>query len=227
MSAEKGNGKPGMRLSPVQVLVFVAFLASIAGGWLLFKKTEAGRYEATHRVAQSRSEIRLSMIERHSAGKIAEEDYRLADLNGLSQAEYRAAGRNGEVIKVELLPYETFDVSFFFDQAVVDGIWELTNKPPRGDTSTTYTIAVYQLTDNLRGSRRFTFTDPQYWATTGGHQYTLHLDRRKPVPNLLQMSSTVLVDGRYEKLVSDFENFGAKGFRDRIAAARRRLEQGT
>ena len=216
-----------MRRNPVPPLVFLALLLSIAGGWWLFSKTESGRYDATRRIAQSRSEIRLSMTVRHRSGPISEEEYRLADLNGLSQAEYRAVGRNGVTVRVDSLPHETFDVSFLFDQAVVDGIWELASKPARGDTSSLYTISVSQLTDNQHGSHQFEFTDPHYWASTGGHQFTIHLDRTKPLPDLLRMSSTTLVDPRYEKLADDFERFGSPEFRERIADARTKIERGT
>lgn len=213
--------------NPVPPLVLLAGLVAIAGAWWLFDRTEAGRYESARQVAHSRSEIRLSMVVRHEIGPIAQERYQMSDLDGLSSSEYRAVGRDGISIRVESLPHETTDVSFFFDKTVQDGIWEITDQPPRGDTSTQYTLSVSQLTDNQHGSRTVTFTDPHYWATTGGHQFKLHLDRNKPVPNLLTLSGKSLVDPRYQKLVDDFRNFGSPTFRARIAGVQARLERRT
>ena len=83
------------------------------------------------------------------------------------------------------------------------------------------------MTNGKHGSHEFSFTDPHYWATTGGHQYTIHLDRNKPVPNLLQMSSTVLVEPRYEKIVDAFLDYGSEAFRSKVAAAQSKLRSGT
>ena len=105
------------------------------------------------------------------------------------------------------------DVAYLFGQTVQDGYWDLGDQPPRGDTSTQYTISVKQLVDGQHGEHQFTFTDPQYWATTGGHQFHITLDRNKPVPDLVSMKSTVIVEPRYGKLVDDILEFGSPGFR--------------
>jgi hypothetical protein len=209
--------------NPVSLLVTLALLAGLAGMWWLFKANESGRYDAARRIAESPSAIRLSMVVRHKIGAIAEEDFRMADINGASSSQYRAVARNGLAIKLDSLPRETYDVSFFFEKTVVDGIWELASRPPRGDTATSYAIDVYQLTAGQHGTRRFSFTDPHYWATTGGHQFHIKLDKNKPVPNLLELSSTVLVEPRYQKLVDDFRAFGSPEFRAKIAAIQARL----
>jgi hypothetical protein len=204
----------------------LAALVAIGGAGWLFAKTEAGRYAATSRVASSASQIRLGMTVRHERGPIAEEDYKMADLDGLSTSEYRAVGRNGTTIRVSSLPHETTDVSFFFDKLVVDGIWELPSKPPRGDTSTHYEISIYQLTQDKHGSHRFEFTDPHFWATSGGHEFEIHLDRNKPVPDLLRMKSKSLVEPRYLELVDDFTGFGSAEFRSKVASVQARLGHG-
>jgi len=95
--------------------------------------------------------------------------------------------------------------------------------PPRGDTTVSYTIAVYQLTDNQSGEHTFTFTDPHYWATTGGRQYHIHLDKDKPLPDLLTLRSTSFAEPRYGKIVHDFDAFNPPGFRATLAAARAKL----
>lgn len=208
----------------VTIFITLALLAALAGMAWLFEINESGRYGAAKRVADLPSAIRLSMVVRHASGAIAEEDYRMADLNGVSSSEYRAVSRNGLAIKLDSLPRETYDVSFFFERTVADGIWELSSRLPRGDTATSYAIAVYQLTGGHQGSRRFSFTDPHYWATTGGHQFHIRLDKRKPVPNLLELSSTVTVEPRYQRLVEDFRTFGSQAFRAKVAAIQARLE---
>lgn len=169
----------------------------------------------------------MSLTIRRQDGPIALEEYRMDDQSGLSTSEYRAVNRKGLTIRVEALPHETTDVPFLFDKLVQAGIWELRSKPPRGDTSTSYAVDVYQLTDGKHGSHAFGFTDPHYWATTGGHQYTIHLDRDKPVPNLLSMSSTVLVEPRYQKIVDAFVGYGSDAFRAKVAAAQEKLRSGT
>jgi hypothetical protein len=212
-----------VRVNPVPPLVFLAGLfAVILGAWFMVTQ-EGGRYAATRRVAASQSEIRMSLMIHHQNGPIALEEYRMDDINRLSTSEYRAVNRKGLSIRVEALPRETTDVPFLFDQLVADGIWELPTKPRRGDTATSYAVAVYQLTNGRHGSHDFAFTDPHYWATTGGHQYTIHLDRNKPVPDLLRMSSTVLVEPRYQKIVDAFQAYGSDAFRAKIAAAQAKL----
>jgi hypothetical protein len=212
-----------VRRSIVPLLVFLACLLAIGGGWLLFDRTQRAGYEAARRVAHSRSEIRMSLLIRHERGAIAEEEYRLENLDGVSSAEYRGVARTGMQIRIASLPRQTTDVSFLFGKAVLDGIWELPSRPPRGDASTRYEISVYQLINEQHGEHRFTFTDPAYWATTAGRQYRIHLDRSKPVPDLLLLEGTSLAEPRYERLVEDFLGFGSPAFRARIAATQARL----
>ena len=203
-------------------MTLAAFLA-VGLGWLLFSKTEAGRYDAARNVASAPSDIRLGLVISYASGPLVSETYRMEDRNGVSTSAYHVSGRNGLTVNVTTLPHETYDVSFFFEKAVQDGIWELRNRPPRGDANARYAIDVYQLNAGKHGSHAFSFTDPHYWATTGGHQFTIHLDRNKPVPDLLRMSSTTVVEPRYEKLIEDFTTFGPPAFRDKVAAARARV----
>ncbi len=217
-----------MRRNPVPLLVFLAgFLAVVLTVWFFTTSREAGRYAQTQRVLTSPSEIRMQLTIHRQSGPIVVEEYRLDDQSGLSTSEYRAVNRKGDSIRVEALPREATDVPFLFDKLVQDGVWELRSKPPRGDTATSYAVAVYQLTNGQHGSHGFTFTDPHYWATTGGHQYTIHLDRDKPVPDLLRMSSTVIVEPRYQQIVNAFEAYGSEAFRAKIAAAQDKLRRGT
>lgn len=217
-----------MLRNPVPFLVLVAALIAAGGFYGVFQTTVAPRYTNTHKVLASRSDLELAMRVSHDTGPISEEDYAMSDVDGVSKSSYRAIGRSGVQITIAERPRETLDdgpnVAYFFQEAVADGVWDLRSRPPRGDRSTHYQIDVYQLTGDQHGSHRFTFTDPHYWATTGGHQFHIVLDKNKPIPDILKLSSTTLVEPRYEKVVDDFRAFGPQSFRDKIAAAQTRLK---
>jgi hypothetical protein len=213
--------------NPIPPLIITLTVVALALAGYFFTKIDLPRMEATRAVLYSPSRIRLAMSVTYASGPLVEEDYSMSDTDGVSASSYRAVGRRGLQITVTERSRKTLDpgadVAFFFDKTVQDGIWELTTKPPRGDTSVRYRISIYQLTGGAHGSRVIVFTDPHYWATTGGHQYHITLDKNKPVPDLLQMTSTVLVEPRYEALVADFRGFGPQSFRDKVAAAQARL----
>jgi hypothetical protein len=216
-----------MRVAPIPLFILAACIVAVIGGWQLFVHTESGRYQAARQVAHSRSEIRVQLTIEHTTGPVAEETYRMTDINGVSSVEYRATNRAGTTVRVagpaRATKESTSDVAILFGELVQDGIWELEDRPPRGDTTTTYTVSVSQLVNGQSGEHHFTFTDPHYWATTGGHQFQIKLDKNKPVPDLVQMKSTALVEPRYGKVVDDFLGFGSPAFRATIAAQRARL----
>ncbi len=212
-----------MRTRLIPLIMTLLIVGAVAVASLLFANNERERYQAVQRVRAARSEIHLVFRMRHRSGPIADETYRIENIDGVSTAAYAAVNRTGVKITVDSLPHKTHEVAFLFGQLVQDGIWNLTTKPPRGDTSTSYTIEVAQLVNRESGSRRVTFTDPHYWATTGGHQFKIKLDKHKPLPDLLRMNSTVLVDTRYEKVVHDFREFGSPAFRAKVADAQTRL----
>jgi hypothetical protein len=213
----------------MSMFVAIALGIAVIGMWQLFAHTESGRYEAAHKVQQSRSEIHIGLTIVHDKGAIAQESYAIADVDGVSSVTYNVTDRAGKTVHVTAPAHKTkeygSDVAYLFGQTVQDGIWDLTNRPPRGDTSTHYTITVQQLVDGQHGSHHFTFTDPKYWATTGGHQFHITLDRNKPVPDLVNLKSTVTVEPRYGKLVDDIENFGSPAFRSTVAAWRAKANQ--
>jgi hypothetical protein len=213
--------------NPIPPLVLVLVIIGLVAAVAFFRSTEAHRYAATRRVLGQRSEIKLGMRVRYDSGPLVEEDYAMNDIDGVSSSSYRAVGRSGTRITITERPRATLEdgpnVAYFFGQVVQDGIWELAARPPRGDARTHYRISIYQLTDAQHGSHAFEFTDPHYWATTGGHQFHLTLARDKPLPDLLQMSSAVVVEPRYGKLVGDFRSFGPESFRSKVAAAQAKL----
>lgn len=212
--------------NPIPLMVLVVALFGIAAALVVFEHDVVPEEKEAQRVLDAPSRLQLGMTVSYKAGPLLEEDYTMSDVDGVSSSRYRALGRSGTQITVQERARETLDaanVAYFFQRAVQDGIWELTSKPPRGDTSATYRISVYQLTDGQQGTRDIAFTDPHYWATTGGHQFHIKLDPHKPVPDLLQLSSTTLVEPRYQELVDGFRDFGPPSFKAKVAQARARL----
>lgn len=216
-----------MRRNLTPLLILVAVLVGLGAAYYDFRTTEVSRINQSARVSQQRSEIRLSMTIAYDRGPLVRETYRMADINGTSMLQYQVLGRNNVQITIVERPRPTLqegvNVAFLFDELVRDGIWDLHSRPPRGDTTVHYTLAITQITGNTHGSHQFAFTDPRYWATTGGRQFHLTLDRNKPLPDLLRMSSTVLIEPRYGQLVVDFRTFGPPSFRDKVDAARKRM----
>jgi hypothetical protein len=187
--------------------------------WLYYAKTEGDRLAGARRISQAPSVIRLTMTVTHDDGPLRLERYEFDDNNGLSTASYRAEGRKGVAVTVGTKPYETFDIAFLFGKLVQDGIWDLTDKPPRGNTATSYDVSVYQEIEGKHGSRSYTFTDPHYWANA--REFNIRLEKNKPLPDLLVLRSNAR-DKRYEQIVNDFRNFGSETFKRDIAEAQSR-----
>jgi hypothetical protein len=210
----------------IPLLVFLTLFAGCIVAGVVTLHTLVPRYAHSDAVLHSASDIKVAMQIAYDRGPLRSETWTMRDRNGLSTVAYRALGRNGIQVTISERPSSDVDersnVAFLFGRLVQDGLWDLPSKPPRGNTNAHYTISVYQLITNQHGGRSLTFTDPHYWATTGGHQFTIHLDKDKPVPDLLRMSSTTLVEPRYDELVADFRAFGPSSFLTRIAAEKKR-----
>ena len=84
-----------MRRFPVTLLILVAVIVAIAGGWMLFAKSEHDRFVAVQRVNRSRSEIRLSYTVDHTSGRIAREVWSMQNIDGHSVASYAATDPRG------------------------------------------------------------------------------------------------------------------------------------
>ncbi|GAC1476031.1 MAG: hypothetical protein NVS2B8_06430 [Vulcanimicrobiaceae bacterium] len=216
-----------MRRNPIPALILVVAILGLVLAYAFFESAVLPRYKASRAVLDSKSEVRLALHVHHDRGPLVDEAYAMSDVDGVSTSSYRAVNRDGVQISITERPRATTEdgpnVAYFFQRTVQDGIWELRSRPARGDRSTQYTLDVYQLVAGKHGSRHMTFTDPHYWATTGGHQFTLKLDKHRPVPDLLHVTSTALVEPRYERVIADFRNFGPPSFRRKVSAARARL----
>lgn len=212
-----------MRRFPTTPVIVVLAIIGIVGGWRLFSGNETQRYQAVQQVRNQRSELHFGEVITHDKGPIAREEWRLDNVNGKSVASYDAQNRAGTRIAKFSEPIQGYDVTFTFEKLVQDGIWELHTRPLKGNTSDVYTISVAQVTGDRSGSHKFTFADPHYLATTAGRQYQIHLDKNKPVPDLLTLKSTSNADPRYQKMVEDFAAFGPPRFKKTVAAAREKL----
>lgn len=212
-----------MRRFPTTPVILVLAIIGIVGGWRLFSGNETQRYQAVQQVRNQRSELHFGEVITHTKGPIAREEWRLDNVNGKSVASYDAENRAGSRTAKFSEPIQGYDVTFTFEKLVQDGIWELHTRPLKGNTSDVYTITVAQVAGDRSGSHKFTFADPHYLATTAGRQYQIHLDKNKPVPDLLTLNSTSNADPRYQKMVDDFAAFGPPRFKKTVAAAREKL----
>lgn len=197
-------------------------LAAVTG-WFIFADEERSRYHAVEALINTKSESRVQMKVAYDRGPVASEEYNIHDNNGHSDAIYQIVAANGKTFTITSPTTQTYTVPFFFEKLVADGIWKITNRPQRGDTNAHYTLYVYQLVQNKHGDRTITFTDPHYLATTAGRQFQIHLDKNKPTPDLLKLSSTSAADPRYQQLVDDFRTFGTPNFRKKVAEVQRQV----
>jgi hypothetical protein len=212
-----------MRRFPTTVFAIVLAIVGLIVGWKVFYHDETSRYQAVQQVRNQRSELHFGQAVTHDKGPIAREEWRLDNVNGTSTATYTAENRSGTRVAKFTEPIPGYDVTFAFEKLVQDGLWELQTRPLKGKLDNVYTVSVAQVAGDRSGSHKFTFTDPHYLATTAGRQYHIHLDPKKPVPNLLTLQSTSTADPRYQKVVDDFASFGPPRFKKTVAAAREKL----
>jgi hypothetical protein len=212
-----------MRRFPTTLVIVVLAVIGAIAGWKIFFPSESQRYQAVNTVRQQRSELHFSEAITHDKGPIAREEWRLDNVEGKSTASYSAQNRAGTRIAKFTEPIQGYDVTFAFEKLVQDGVWELHTRPLKGKTDDVYTVTIAQTAGSRSGSHKFTFADPHYLATTAGRQYEIHLDKNKPVPDLLTLQSTSTADPRYQKIVDDFASFGPPRFKKTVAAAREKL----
>jgi hypothetical protein len=209
---------------PWAIFIFVIVMVVI-GIRLYASRPEFTRFNAIERVKNQPSAIHASLTIRYAKPPIFEEQFTTEDINGVSSFQYRIRSFAGNQVTVTAPPHSTTDVSYFFGKLVQDGVWDLMDKPPVGDTSARYTIYVKQTADFQTGDRTVTFTDPHYWATTAGRQYSIDLRKTNP-SDLLKLQSTSLADPRYLQIVNDFRAFGPPGFQDKVASVRASFARG-
>lgn len=208
---------------PIFVIVMTLLFAAIA--YFAFFHTETQRLREVAKMKASPSRIYARMLIQYDKPPVYEEEWSMQDIEGVSTYQYRIRSYDGKQITITAPPHQVYDVSFFWGKLDQDGVWQIVNQPPRGDTHATYTIYVKQVVDYKQGERTVTFTDPHYWATTAGRQFTIDLSKSRP-GDLLKMKSTELANPHYQTVVNDFLNFGPPQFRAKIAGVRARVRAG-
>jgi hypothetical protein len=211
-----------MRRFPIEILIIVLVIVMLALGWRIYGTGEMGRFGPAIHAQHAPSELHARMLVRYTRGPIYEEEFRMSDVEGVSNFNYRIRGVNGHEITVTAPQARIYDVSFFIGRLDQDGIWQLQNKPPRADANEHYTIWVKQLADYKHGEHTVTFTNPEYWAKRAGHAYEIDLSKGVP-KDLVFLAGQQAGDTRYQQIVTDFRNFGPDEFRHNVAAAQARI----
>jgi hypothetical protein len=214
-----------MRRFPFGWAILILSVITVVVAFRVHWSDELSRMGNVRQLSKAPSQIYAHMLVHYDKPPIYEEEYRMKDIEGVSSFQYRIRGYNGRQITITAQPREVYDVSFFFGSLGEDGVWQLMNQPPRGNTDVHYTIYVKQLADFQQGDRTITFTDPRYWATAAGRQYQIDLSKQNP-NDLLKLSSTQLANPHYEAVVRDFRDFGPPTFRQKIAAAQATIRAG-
>lgn len=213
-----------MKRFPIGLAIGIFLVAGIVASLHFAPPIDWKTFKGAEQVGNAPSDIYAALDIRYAHPPIVSEKYEMEDRNGVSTFQYtivRDAGARKRITTTIKVPSEaTYEVSFFFGQLVSDGVWDIQTQPPRGDTSVRYTVIVRQTEDFRHGGHVVHFTDPQYWATTAGHEFQIHLSRTGPLPNLLTLQGAGLRDPRYLKIVDDFRRFGPRAFRAAIARAR-------
>lgn len=213
-----------MRRFPIEIVIVVVCVVMLILGWRIYGTGEMGRFGPAIHAQHAPSELHARLLIRYQKPPIAEEEYQMSDVEGVSTFRYRIRGFDGRQITVNAPAARVYDVSFFFGRLVQDGIWDLQDKPPLSGANAHYTVYVKQLADYQKGDRTVTFTDPKHWATTSARQYQIDLSKGVP-KDLVHIASTQAADPRYQQIVDDFRNFGPDVFRHNVANAQRRIEQ--
>lgn len=199
--------------------IFIFSVVFIVLGTIFIPWPDFQHKKEVTRIRQSASVLDVGLTIKYEKPPIYLEQYTMHNDNGVSNVQYKIQGYSGKVVTITLPPDKTYAVTFFFEEVVQDGIWQLVNKPDAGNTNVRYTLHIHQVADREQGSRTITFTDPHYWALEAGRQYHIQLSQNSPTPDLTKLESTSLADPRYEKIVDAFRTFGPPSFRDKVREA--------
>lgn len=200
-------------------VIFIFAVVFIVLGTIFIPWPDFQHKREVTRVGQSASVLDVGLLIKYDKPPIYLEQYTMHNDNGVSSVQYKIQGYSGKVVTISLPPDKTYAVTFFFEDVVQDGIWQLMNKPDAGNTDAHYTLHIHQVADREQGSRTITFTDPHYWAIQAGRQYHIQLSTNSPTPDLTKLQSTTLADPRYEKIVNAFRAFGPSSFREKVRQA--------
>src|SRR5579863_5178064 len=127
--------------------IFVFAIVFIICGLVFIKWQDFQDKPKLARVLNSQSVLDVSLLMKYAKPPIYSEEYTMHNDNGVSTAQYRIQGYSGKVVTITQPPDKTYAVTFFFEEVVQDGIWQLVNKPPIGDMSIAYTLHIHQIAD--------------------------------------------------------------------------------
>ncbi len=209
-----------MKRNPLPLILTIFFGVMLVASVFIYRKNnEFSHLGEVTKIVNSRSELYARLLVRYDRPPIYEEEYSMQDVNGVSTSRYRIRGYAGKEVRVTAPAARVREVSYFFGSLNQEGVWELINRPPVGNTGVHYTLYVKQILGDKQGERTVTFTDPQYWAAASvpGKHYEIHLDKNAPVD--LSSVQSIDVDARYQAIVNEFRNFGSPAFRADVARA--------
>jgi hypothetical protein len=190
-------------------IVVGSIAAVIVLGYVLFFRPWLPQYDAVHQVQFENSTWTVTLQCYYTTAIVASETYRIANDNGKTSLLYSATDRSGLVTKQFDVPLAGPDGTFLFEQLRADGIWDLEDKPARPKPKSLYVIEVGQILGDEGGSRAFTFTDPEYWATTKSLEYKVAMPTSGASNSPIDVGAGVARrDERYLKLVREIKSFG-------------------
>ncbi len=209
---------------PIGLVIAIFVVVAIIVSLRFVPPISLGNMSKVSNIENAPSDIAAQLTIRYDKPPLYEEEYRMRDDNGVSSYQYSLLRYAGPLKRVRLTlkapPHLTYDVSFFFGELTSDGVWDIPSRPPRGDTSVSYTVSVQQTEAYHGGSHSATFTDPKFWATSAGREFHIHLSPTGPLPNILQLQGTGIKDARYLHILEDFRTFGPPEFRSAVEKAR-------
>ncbi len=190
-------------------IVVACIVLCVVLGYTLFFKPWLPQFEAVRDIQNENSTWTVTLQCYYTAGPVAAETYRLDNDNGKTSQFYSATSRDGLETKQFTVPLAGPESTFLFEQLRDDGIWELDDKPALPNPKDEYIIEVQQQLGDEGGSRAFSFTDPEYWATTRSIEYKVGMPARSDSSAPIDVSAGVpRRDPSYLALVLAIRAFG-------------------
>ena len=190
-------------------IVVASIVLAFGLGYLVFLRPWLPQYNAVRQVQYANSTWIVTMQCYYSAGAVEAETYRISNDNGKTTLLYSATDRSGLETKQFDVPLAGPNGTFLFEQLRADGIWDIDNQAARPNPKDSYVIAVGQTLGDEGGSRAFTFTDPQYWATTKSVEYKVAMPSPGASNGPIDIGAGVSRrDPRYLTLVREIRSFG-------------------
>jgi len=150
----------------------------------------------------------VTMQEYELKGLLSEETYRISNDNGKTTMFYSATNRAGTVTKEFNVPLAGPEGTFLFEELRADGLWDLDDLPVRPHPVEEYVIEAGQTIGDEGGTHAFSFSDPEYWATTHAQEFQLKLPPKGTNAPTISLAGRKLRDTRYLKIVEAIKHFG-------------------